>query len=801
MRKVTPIRVASPALLVLAVICHLGCNGGPSPVTEEDGGTLERVHGPVASGVSAALGEPVPFATPAQLEMFAEGREIALRRFALADGLGPAFNVTFCAGCHERPVTGGSAGLYRNFFIAGRSPSGDDFFPIPTLNSLGGVVRMYTYADGFPARPVLSSVIDVVGQRNPIPFFGVGLLIEVPDNEILAWVDEDDADGDGISGKANYEEGLLGRFGRKAQAASIEGFVRGPLFNHMGVTTLPLTPEQRLALPFQAPGGPSAGLLERLFSVQRARAQVGSGDSGTEDFDAVPDPEMSGDEVFALIASTTLLAAPQLEDPSETTEAGARLFDELGCQSCHRPRLQGPRGPLPVYSDLLVHDMGPDLADRIIQGFATGSEFRTQPLWGLMAVGPYLHDGRAQTIEDAIRYHGGEAQAARDAFVALDEASRQGLLKFLRSLGGRDQYTPGLLPPDAPVAAVGAYGGPLRALSAEEATEFEQGRALFDRDFGYADGAGLPRFNGDSCRACHFEPVIGGAGPRGVNVMRHGLLDDGSFVPPAVGTILHKQTTTAGVTILPQEGTAIYEHRQTPPLFGLGLIDAIAEATIAANADPNDTVTPDGISGRVSIADGGRTGRFGWKAQVPSLAEFVRDAFGAELGMTLGPEAGLTFGMTEDDDAKTDPELELSDTGLMTAYLSLLAPPPGTTPQNPTLAAEGDALFGSVGCANCHVPELAGPDGPVRLYSDLLLHDMLPAESDGIEDGTATMHEFRTAPLWGIADSAPYLHSGDADTLDDAVRAHDGEADAARDAYIALEQAQRDALIYFLESL
>ena len=778
---------------MLAAVC--GCKTNPG----SDG--AERVHGPIAAGVSAAMGEPVPFATEAQLQTFAAGKEVALHRFTLAEGLGPAFNVTFCGSCHERPVTGGSAGLYRNFFLGGRLVNGEDFFPIPTAGSLGGVVRMYSYADFLPARPELISVIDVVAQRNPVPFFGVGLLLEIPDDEIRAWEDPTDADGDGISGRPNYEDGVLGRFGRKAQTASLEGFIRGPLFNHVGITTDPLSVEERAALPLQLPPGPSAGYLQRLFGLSRARAQAGTGDEVTRDSDLVPDPELSSNDLFNLVAFTMLVAAPMLEEPTEGTEAGARVFDELRCQECHRPRLQSPRGPLPVYSDLLIHDMGPELADGIEQGLANGAEFRTQPLWGLSAVGPYLHDGRAKTIDDAIRLHGGEAEAARDAFIALDEPARQVLLEFLQSLGGRDMYSSGLLPPGAPVPAVGEYGGPYRTLSAAEREQFEKGRELFDRDFGYPDGVGLPKFNGDSCRGCHFEPVIGGAGPRGVNVMRHGSLDEDTFVAPAVGTILHKQTAEATTAIRPEPGTTIYEHRQTPAVFGLGLIDSIAEATIIAKADPDDLVTPDGISGRVAMVDGDRVGRFGWKAQVPSVAEFVRDALGAELGVTLDPDAELTFGMTEDGDAMTDPELALSDTALLTAYLSLLAPPPGRTPDNTALASQGETLFASVGCASCHIPELAGAEGPVRLYSDLLLHEMLPDGATGIVDGMATMREFRTAPLWGIADTAPYLHSGAADTLDEAIRAHDGESASTRDAYIALEQAERDALIYFLETL
>ena len=165
--------------------------------------------------------------------------------------------------------------------------------------------------------------------------------------------------------------------------------------------------------------------------------------------------------------------------------------------------------------------MGPELADGVSVGQASGSDFRTQPLWGLAASGPYLHDGRADTVDEAIRRHGGEAERARRAYDALPEAERARLLAFLRSLGGADRLSDGLLTVDAPVPAPGALGGPAASLPEAEAARFARGRALFDRDFRKADGLG-PRFNGDACRSCRFDPVLGGAGPADVDVVRHG---------------------------------------------------------------------------------------------------------------------------------------------------------------------------------------------------------------------------------------------------------------------------------------
>jgi len=775
---------AVPLALLLALV---GCPDG---------------HGPVADDVSAALGEPVPYASAAQLETFARGKEVALRRFARADGLGPAFNVTFCASCHERPVLGGSAGSYRNFFIAARRTADGAYQPAMSAGPAGGVIRLYQYGDDVPARPDFDPEDDIIGRRNPIPFFGTGLIAEITEDEILERADPEDADGDGISGRPNYDQGFVGRFGRKAQTVSIEGFIRGPLFNHLGITTDPLTEAEKAALPVDSSsGGLTARRHGRSLFFRLAHAQVSAPAAPLTDEDGVPDPELSNADLFDLISMSMLMAAPKLEEESERAAAGRRHFDAAGCGDCHAPRLKSPRGPLPIYSDLLLHDMGPELADGLVAGEATGAEFRTQPLWGICSVGPYLHDGRATTIDEAIRWHGGEGEAAQAAYLALEPAEREDLVEFLLSLGGRDQLTPGLIPPGAPVPGVGEWGGPLRALDATEAERFEDGLSLFDKEFGASDGAGGPRLNGDSCRACHFEPVVGGAGPRGVNVMRHGILtEDGEFVVPAVGTILHRTTALIGVAPRAQPEATIFEHRQTPHLLGLGLIEGIPEAAILAAADPDDA-DGDGISGKPSWTDGGRLGRFGWKAQVPSIDEFVRDAVTAELGMTLPWVEGLTFGRVQDNDEVPDPEMDLDDAALLGDLLRMFAPPPRSPGAEPAVEAAGEALFAEVGCADCHTPTLEGAAGPVPLYSDLLLHAVLPEGALGIEDASAEMREFRTPPLWGVARTAPYLHSGAADTIEQAVLLHAGEAAGVIEAFNALDADEREALLTFVRSL
>ncbi len=766
---------------------------------------------PDNDSIFAKLGDPLPSATQEQLAAFERGRQVALKRFDIGEGLGPGFNVTFCTACHERPVFGGSAGLYRNFFLAGTLTEGGAFI----TPEFGGVLRKNSFGAGMPFFPMLPATLNVFAQRNPIPFFGVGLIAELEDDEIRSREDPEDADGDGISGRANFDRGFVGRFGRKAQTVSIEGFIRGPLNNHLGITSDPLSDAQRNRLPVDSSSG--AALRRRNGDKPLPALQAAAPDGPLIDDDDAPDPELSPDDLFDLVSFAMLLAAPQPEEPTAQSERGRQLFTDSGCTACHAPSVQGPRGALPIYSDLLLHDMGTELADGIVQGEATGSEFRTQPLWGLSAVGPFLHDGRAETISEAILLHGGEAESSRDRFAALSESERDDIVEFLQSLGGRNQFTTGLIPPDAPVPDVGTYGGPVRALTSAESKRFVTGREVFDRDFGFSTGVGalpgadgLPRFNGDSCRACHFEPVFGGAGPRGVNVMRHGSVsDDGTFTAPAttVNTILHTQTRSSARPNIPEDGINTFEPRQTPHLFGAGLLDAITEESILANEDETDS-DGDGISGRAHrIVEGERVriGRFGWKAQVPSLAEFIRDGMAAELGVTLPPQEGLTFGTTEDDDGIADPELSLPEVEDLAFFLSMLAAPPRQTGSTSADAMQGQALFATIGCDKCHIASLSGilESQPidVPLYSDLLLHDITPEGTAGIEDGQATQREFRTAPLWGLSQTAPYSHTGEADTIDASIRLHDGEAVSIRQAYESLSEDERNMLLAFLDTL
>jgi CxxC motif-containing protein (DUF1111 family) len=234
--------------------------------------------------------------------------------------------------------------------------------------------------------------------------------------------------------------------------------------------------------------------------------------------------------------------------------------------------------------------------------------------------------------------------------------------------------------------------------------------------------------------------------------------------------------------------------------LGLGLLERVSRETIESVADPLDE-DGNGISGRVHLLDDGRLGRFGWKANVPSVREFVRDALSGELGMTVPDEAGFTFGAAVDADDASDPEADVDTITAMAAFIELLAPPPRSR-SDVTLEDRGEAVFVEVGCANCHLPSLQTDDGmELHPYTDLLLHEIAAPNALGIEEGDASIHEFRTPPLWGLARSAPYLHDGRASTVAQAITEHAGEAAGVRDEFEMLNRGDRDALLAFLGSL
>lgn len=361
-------------------------------------------------------------------------------------------------------------------------------------------------------------------------------------------------------------------------------------------------------------------------------------------------------------------------------------------------------------------------------------------------------------------------------------------------------------------------GGPLTDVSSAERAQFNAGRRVFQRAFTPESGLG-PLFNSVSCVACHESPVPGGAGERTeIHVAR--LVGPQTCDPlfQQGGPVIQQNATprlrAAGIEREQIPPGAAQARRSTPPLFGLGLVDAIPEAAILSREDPDDA-DGDGISGRANRAIDGRLGRFGRKAAVAELSDFNAGAFPLELGVTTprSPVEETVNGkpLPPDVDPVSDPEISEEDLEATAAYVRLLAPPPlqiFTRAAEQAMVERGKGLFMTVKCAACHVPEMmTGPHAskaldrrPVALYSDLLLHDMGAALAD-ICLGQAHAAEFRTEMLWGLRFRRQFLHDGRARTVTEAIEHHAGEAQGARDRFRALGEEDQKALLKFLESI
>ena len=400
-----------------------------------------------------------------------------------------------------------------------------------------------------------------------------------------------------------------------------------------------------------------------------------------------------------------------------------------------------------------------------------------------------------------------------DAEIALTDAVRS--LNFL-FLGGPPPPEPypeeGIdptedlgcqLPGLPPAPPVGSAGGPDRELTPEEDLTWRRGREFFRTPARRDQGLG-PLFNGDSCVSCHLDPEVGGAGGLDVDVVRFANVDfEGNVTQLDGGPAVSRHPSFEVTREECPPDTNVIELRQTPTVFGLGLVDRISEETILANADPDDA-DHDGISGRARMTDGGRVGRFGHKAGVPSLRDFAADALINEVGLTVAADAS-PFAVASDSDDVADPETTPQEFNDLVFFMEHLAPPERQLPSDPvalTRVEQGEALFTSIGCADCHIPSLEGADGPVAAYSDFLLHEVADPNRFYVTEGDLPPREFRTAPLWGFRSTGPWLHDGSAETFEDAIRkGHFGEASAAKAAYEELFFNDKLKLEEFVRSL
>jgi len=467
-RAVRPTDLVLPALVVLAGLIPLvgGCSGENLVLDPNLGGGTTR-----AETSRNSFGLPAPELTNEQRRTFEVGDSFFTQNWVSApastearDGLGPTFNAQACSSCHLLDGRGAPPdpfgeearlGLLIRLSIPGMDPVTGAPLPDPVYGGqlqdrsvLGvpaeGVLDVHyetisgAYGDGtaYELRSPIYEIGDLAfgpmsddvrtSPRLAPQVIGMGLLEAIPAESILARADPEDVDGNGVSGRANTVwdaragAPALGRFGWKANVATVEQQAAGAFHGDIGITSA-LHPD------------------ENCPNAQSECATAPDGGS----------PELTDSRLESVDLYIRTLAVPAMRghDTAEVL-AGARLFESFGCTSCHT--VTHRTGPSDIaaladqvihpYTDLLLHDMGPGLADGREDFDAGGREWRTPPLWGIGLVDDInghrflLHDGRARTLEEAILWHGGEAEAAKEAFRLASAEERARLVAFLEAL-------------------------------------------------------------------------------------------------------------------------------------------------------------------------------------------------------------------------------------------------------------------------------------------------------------------------------------------------------------------------------
>jgi CxxC motif-containing protein (DUF1111 family) len=365
-------------------------------------------------------------------------------------------------------------------------------------------------------------------------------------------------------------------------------------------------------------------------------------------------------------------------------------------------------------------------------------------------------------------------------------------------------------------------GVALAGLTADEQARFAAGQEAFEEIEEVEDGLG-PVFNEAGCVVCHDDPV---GGTTGRLETRFGKSRNGRFDPLVNlgGSLIQDQAigrvpTNKGffkfvAEVVPRRIANVSTPRLTTPLFGLGLVDAVPDQVFIDLARSEARHSPS-TEGRVHMVTEIRTGamrvgKFGWKAQVPTIHQFAGDAYLNEMGITNPEFPDESCPQGNCDILKFNPVPELNDDGedvvLFADFMTLLAPPPrGRRTRD---VEEGARVFAAIGCDDCHTPTLTTGSSPIAAlsnrtfqpFSDFLLHDM-GRLGDGIVQGDARAREMRTAPLWGLTSRPVFLHNGAAKTPTAAILFHDGQGAKARRAFQDLRRSQQEDLLAFLRSL
>jgi len=428
---------------------------------------------PGVQGGASRAGAPLPGLTPAQLALFQAGADDFAEADGIATGLGPRFNLDSCGGCHSQPALGGTSPAVnpqvevatafgaRNtvpFFVTPAGPVREARFKYhPDGTRDGGVHALFVISgrvdDAGDASGCRIRQEDFLAQarygnlvfRIPTPTFGLGLVEQIPDSAIVAnqGVDGYRKAGLGVAGRPhrirmtgstnlNGNDGTIARFGWKAQNKSLLLF-SGEAYNV------------------------EMGISNELFQTERDETpscQFAPTPNNITPTDGAAGADSLGDiEKFALFMRFLAPPTPSLTTPggAGSLANGRALFQSAGCALCHTPTLMTGNAavaalrnkPVTLFSDLLLHGMGPGLADDILQAQAGPDEFRTAPLWGLGQRIFLLHDGRTTDLLAAIQAHkssrsarfpASEANAVVDNFNRFSDAQKQDVLNFLRSL-------------------------------------------------------------------------------------------------------------------------------------------------------------------------------------------------------------------------------------------------------------------------------------------------------------------------------------------------------------------------------
>ena len=456
------------ALSLLALSCS-DDESGYEKITAEDGEEFSGGTSTVINATAEAFGFASATLTPDQSVDFGVGNSLFRQSWVTApssttarDGLGPFFNAISCSACHFKDGRGRppsfdgemGKGLLLRLSLPGTDAWGGaiadpiyghqlqdnallDVTPkgvytityqnITETLADGSIVQLRSpsyHINALAYGPMAPGLL--VSPRVASQMVGLGLLEAVPQATYLSFADEHDANGDGISGRPNYvydkesNSIKMGLFGWKANQPNIRQQVAAAFVNDIGITS-PVFPDEHGPAGFDFSGIPNGGT-----------------------------PEITDVAFNRVVLYSQSLSVPlRRNHDAPNVLRGKKIFSDIKCASCHIPKmqtgndyyLQGLRNQtIRPYTDMLLHDMGPGLADGAPDYLATGNEWRTPPLWGIGLISTVnghtqlLHDGRAENITEAILWHGGEAENSKNMFKQLTAAERQDLLDFLNSL-------------------------------------------------------------------------------------------------------------------------------------------------------------------------------------------------------------------------------------------------------------------------------------------------------------------------------------------------------------------------------